>query len=199
MKTSRNSDPKPGTHAVRVALHTLGAGCVFAGASPWVNLLGFDPAAIAGGETWRLLTGHIAHLSWPHAAANALGLGIALTVLYELVTVRALLASVLFIVVGIDAIFMLPGFQTGGEFAGFSGVLYGLAALISCLLIGKLSLWAAGIATTLAASVAFSLAGWSPWGFETAAGTHVAGMVLGVTAGTWLRLNVSSPGKTVPR
>ena len=199
MKTPENFNPKPGTHAVRVALHTLGVGCVFAGASPWVNLLGFDPAAIAGGETWRLLTGHIAHLSWLHAAANALGLGIALTVLYELVTPRALLASVLFIVVGIDAIFMLPGVQAGGGFSGFSGVLYGLTALISYLLVGKLPLWAAGIATALAASLAISLSGWSPWGFETASGTHMVGIVLGVTAGTWLRRSVSSPGKTVPR
>ena len=199
MNTSGKFDSKPRTYLVRLGLHALGAGCVFAAASHWVNLLGFDPAAIAGGEWWRLLTGHISHLTWQHAVVNAFGLGMVVTILYELVTPRALLASSLFIIVGIDAIFMLPGFRTGGEFVGFSGVLYGLAAQTSCLLVGIASRWAAGIATALAVSVAFSLSGWSAWDFETAAGTHVAGVVFGVAAGTWLRRIVSHPGNLVSR
>ena len=199
MKTSRKPDPKIGTYLVRLALLTLGAGCVFVAASPWVQQLGFDPDAILRGETWRLLTGYISHLSWPHAAANALGFGVGLTVVYELVTLRTLLISVLFIAVGIDAIFLLTSLREGGEFAGFSGILYGLAALIACLLIGKASVWAIGIAAALAGTVAFSLADLPPWGFETATGTHVAGIFLGGIVGCWLRLHNSSPERTAWR
>lgn len=35
--------------------------------------LRFDRNAILSGEVWRIFTGHLAHLSWPHLAMNLLG------------------------------------------------------------------------------------------------------------------------------
>lgn len=188
MKTSRVSNPRPKTLLFRFTLLTLGACCAFATASLWVNQLAFDPEAISRGEIWRLLTGYFAHLNWFHATANALGLGIAVAVLGELISLRIFLGSALFIALGTDAIFMLPSFQFAGGFVGFSGILYGFAALIAILLIGKATGWAAGIVVAIVISVAASSFGFSPWAFETATGTHIAGLVLGGLSGVWIRL-----------
>ncbi len=38
--------------------------------------LRFDRNAILSGEVWRIFTGHLAHLSWPHLAMNLLGLAL---------------------------------------------------------------------------------------------------------------------------
>ncbi|KPJ91987.1 MAG: hypothetical protein AMJ55_10505 [Gammaproteobacteria bacterium SG8_15] len=38
--------------------------------------LRFDRNAILSGEVWRLFTGHLAHLSWPHLTMNLLGLAL---------------------------------------------------------------------------------------------------------------------------
>lgn len=39
-----------------------------------VHLLQYDRAAIAAGQWWRLLTAHLVHLSWRHAALDLAGL-----------------------------------------------------------------------------------------------------------------------------
>ena len=181
---------------LRLALLATAAGCTFTAATPWVAQLGFDPAAIARGEAWRLLTGHIAHLNGLHAMANALGLGLALTVLAELATPRALFGATLFIAAGIDAVFLLAEFGSGDGFAGFSGLLYGLAALTACLLVRTARAWAVGIAAVTVVSLTAGLSGWSPWGFETATTTHVTGVVLGFFAGAWLRRTATPTAQT---
>ena len=38
--------------------------------------LRFDRNAILSGEVWRIFTGHLAHLSWPHLTMNLLGLAL---------------------------------------------------------------------------------------------------------------------------
>ena len=38
--------------------------------------LAYDRSALAGGQLWRLLTGHFVHLGWPHAALNLAGLAL---------------------------------------------------------------------------------------------------------------------------
>ena len=37
-------------------------------------LLQYDRAALATGEWWRLVTGHLVHLGWDHLALNVAGL-----------------------------------------------------------------------------------------------------------------------------
>lgn len=189
MKTSAKPVSELGNFLLRFGLLALSAGLVFAAALPWLNHLGFDPAAVAEGEIWRILTGHIAHLSSPHAAANALGLGLSLTVLLELARPRTICSAAVFVAAGISTVHLLIDFPSGSEFAGFSGILYGLAALIACLLVGSSAAWAVGIALALVASIAISLSGWSPWAFETATATHVSGGVLGAFAGAWFRIH----------
>ena len=38
--------------------------------------LRFDRAAIAGGQVWRLVTGHFVHLGWSHTVMNVAGLAL---------------------------------------------------------------------------------------------------------------------------
>ena len=188
MKTSPNPGSEPRILLLRFGVATVAAGLTFAAASPWLNHLGFDPAAIARGEVWRFLTGHVAHLSWPHTVANAVGVGLSIAVILDLAKPRTVCASLLLIAAGIGAVHMLVDFRFGNQFAGFSGILYGLAALIACLLWATSKAWAAGIALALIASIAFSLSGWNPWGFEMATATHVCGVAFGAAAGAWLRI-----------
>lgn len=44
------------------------------GGAPWRDLLRYDRAGLMAGQWWRLLTGHIVHLGFEHAALNCLGL-----------------------------------------------------------------------------------------------------------------------------
>ncbi|GMR17126.1 MAG: hypothetical protein BMS9Abin32_184 [Gammaproteobacteria bacterium] len=44
------------------------------GGPAWQQALRFDRDGIAGGQFWRLLSGHFVHLGWPHAAMNIAGL-----------------------------------------------------------------------------------------------------------------------------
>lgn len=189
--------PRPGvwSRLRRFGLLALAAGIVFATASPWLDPLGFDPAAVARGDVWRLLTGHIVHLSWPHIVANALGLGLSIAVLLELATPRAICGAALFIAAGISAVHLLVDFPSGSEFAGFSGILYGLTALAAFLLAGNDAAWAACIALALVASTAFGLSGWNPWGFETATAAHVTGGASGIAVGIWIRIHGSSQSR----
>ncbi len=54
----------------------------------------YSRAALADGELWRLLTGHLMHFSWPHLAADA-GAFLLLGVLIERVQGRATFAGLL--------------------------------------------------------------------------------------------------------
>lgn len=40
-------------------------------AGGWRDGLLYDRAAVAGGEWWRLWTGHLVHFGWPHCVADA--------------------------------------------------------------------------------------------------------------------------------
>ena len=93
----------------------------------------YDRAAIASGEIWRLATGHLVHLDWNHLALNAaafVGLGYLIETdghkgRHNLLTVSA--AGVATISA---ALYLLS--PATALYAGISGVLNGLFALV-CL------------------------------------------------------------------
>ncbi len=63
--------PSPGWPATAAAAVLL---ALAAAGEPWREALRWDRARLAGGEVWRLLSGHLVHLDLAHALVNALGL-----------------------------------------------------------------------------------------------------------------------------
>ena len=78
------------------------------------------------------------------------------------------------------------------DFAGFSGILYGLATMAAFVL-RKRSPWLAGsIAVVLVAGIVAGIAGYSrPWTADVAVHTHGVGVGVGAWLGNWIRRNPS--------
>lgn len=96
-----------------------------AGGAGVAEVLRYERAAIAGGEVWRLVSGHFVHLGWAHCLLNVGGVAALATILPA--PLRAWRCSLLLgALIGLVLFATLPGLQ---HYAGFSGVNYGLAAL----------------------------------------------------------------------
>jgi rhomboid family GlyGly-CTERM serine protease len=93
----------------------------------WQSHLEFQHRAIAEGELWRLLSGHLLHLGWQHLSMNLLGLWLiwAMLLRFEpnLHCAPALILLGLGTSLGLD--FLSPEIAW---YRGFSGVLHGLLA-----------------------------------------------------------------------
>lgn len=169
------------------ALAVLAAGVQAAGPSAFA-LLVYSRPAVAQGELWRLVTGHLVHAGAAHLFWNLAGLALVWTALGPRLGAGAWLATAAATAVGSSAgIFVLhPEIRV---MAGLSGVLHGLMAagavaairggrpmawLLLAVLAGKVA-WematgvAAGPGATLSAPVAFP--------------AHLWGAVLGALAG----------------
>lgn len=136
----------------------LGSACaVFAvaclGGDRWRLALRYERAALADGEWWRIVTAHLVHLGWVHAALNLVGLALCLSLatqaghsrgertLGSVATGPSASASA-----GLDSVWsalgvliLLMAGVSGGlwifspgivHYVGFSGVLYGLLVLV---------------------------------------------------------------------
>lgn len=95
------------------------------------QVLRYDRVAVMDVELWRLLSGHLVHLSWNHLVLNIAGL-VLLSLLFETAwqakdIVLGGLFSALLISLGIYLLF--PGI---GWYVGLSGVLHGWFA-IACI------------------------------------------------------------------
>src|SRR5690606_24583672 len=88
-------------------------------------LLRYDRAGLANGEVWRMLTAHVVHLGWLHAAMNLAALGIIRFLIADAFSpgdwVGASAASALGIVAALY--FLSPEIDW---YVGLSGVLHGL-------------------------------------------------------------------------
>ena len=92
-----------------------------------VTMLQYERAAIAKGEAWRLLTSHLVHLGFVHAALNAAGLALLWALFFRQYSVRQWLMVGLASVIAIDAGLWL--FDSDVEwYVGLSGVLHGVMA-----------------------------------------------------------------------
>lgn len=89
--------------------------------------LAFEPAAIRAGEAWRLVTGHLMHLGWPHFALNAAGLALVWTLVGNAYRpagwILIILASIAAIDLGLWT--FNPELQW---YVGLSGALHGVLA-----------------------------------------------------------------------
>ncbi|WP_232346393.1 rhombosortase [Cupriavidus sp. USMAA2-4] len=110
----------PGFLAIAVLLLALQAGGPAVAAA-----LRYERAAIAGGELWRLLSGHFVHLGWAHCLLNAGGL-LALAAILPAPLRAGRCCLLLGGAIGIALFAALPDLQ---RYAGFSGINYGLATL----------------------------------------------------------------------
>lgn len=119
-----------GVPRASVALAAL-VTALFLLAGPAPDLLVFDRQAIAEGQAWRLVTGHLTHSDGSHLAMNLLGLGL-LGVLFERHSPNwGLLFGISAGVIDASLWLFQPGLE---KYCGLSGVLYGLlaAGLVAC-------------------------------------------------------------------
>ena len=87
----------------------------------------YDRTALAGGQWWRLLTAHIVHLDFDHAAINSLGLVLMWALFARDYRPPQWLAIVLGSIAAIDAGLWLRD-STVNWYVGSSGALHGIMA-----------------------------------------------------------------------
>lgn len=78
-------------------------------------------------EPWRLFTGHLIHLSWPHLVMNMAGLAVVWALLSPAMGLRNWMATILVTGAGATAGLLLFSPQVAW-YAGFSGILHGMLA-----------------------------------------------------------------------
>ncbi len=89
--------------------------------------LRYDRVAIIHGESWRLVSGHIAHLGWQHFALNGCGLVLVWFLVGRAFEARYWVTVIAIIVAAIDVSFWFlnPSLYW---YVGMSGLLHGLLA-----------------------------------------------------------------------
>lgn len=169
------------------ALLLLSAVLQFSGLTP---ALRYSRDAIAAGEIWRLLTGHLLHLGAAHFVLNAVGTILAAALVgaqvRPLTWVGVWLACAFSVSAGLW--FLQPGV---GWYVGLSGVLHGLivAGAVAGLGDCRERLFAAAVLVAIAAKL-----GWEQWsgampGTAALAGgsvvteAHLYGAIGGLIAG----------------
>jgi rhomboid family GlyGly-CTERM serine protease len=111
---------------VPLALALVGAAAALFGPEAQ-ELLRYERAAIANGEFWRLLSGHLVHLGNPHLLLNLAGLLMVWLLVGRLYTTRDWLLVVFVSVLAMDAGFWF--LDTGMRwYVGLSGLLHGMLA-----------------------------------------------------------------------
>jgi rhomboid family GlyGly-CTERM serine protease len=165
----------------------IGMSMVIYQSSALSSLLVFDRLAIDQGEFWRLLTGHLVHLSSTHLFANVLALGVVGSVIERLrLPGNAALPVVMALGISIVLYIYEPQLIVYG---GLSGIIYGLATYLalfglgyrrykaaSALLLGTM-LWS--IARGLLSGEAGTLIP-RPEPFQSVPLSHLAGLVAAV-------------------
>jgi len=162
----------------------------FLTAAWWLPTLAFERSAVLRGEFWRMATCHLTHLDLKHALLNALGFGLVFAVLRDTLSLKAIVASSIILASTISLASVLLWVDI--DFAGFSGILHGLAAM-AVFALRKRRPWLAWlVAILLAAGIVAALAGYSrPWTADVAVHTHVVGIAVGAALGRWIERNPS--------
>lgn len=147
----------------------------------------YSREGIAGGEVWRLVSGHLVHLGWSHFLMNVLAFAGIWLLVGASFSLRQWLLIFLLVIAGIDIGFWLFEPQLRW-YVGLSGVLHGL------LLAGLLASWrsrpaeSALLGALLAAKLIYEqIHGPLPGSAATAGGAvvvnaHLYGAVAGVAA-----------------
>ena len=83
---------------------------------------------ISTGESWRIVTAHWVHVGWLHLLLNGLGLMVCVSLIKPEWSVRRWLVNSIVMAVGISIMLTLYNPEVR-DYAGYSGVLYGLYVL----------------------------------------------------------------------
>jgi rhomboid family GlyGly-CTERM serine protease len=170
-----------------LAVVTIVVGLAGQEASTWLR---YDRQAILAGQIWRLFTGHLVHLGWPHLLVNLAGLAVVWALVGSALSnsrwVATSLACALAVSLG-----LLVFSPTVARYVGLSGVLHGLmaaGAVVQCRAGMQKAWWVLGV---LAVKLAWEqLAGPLPGSASAAGGriivdAHLYGALAGLLA-AWL-------------
>jgi rhomboid family GlyGly-CTERM serine protease len=147
----------------------------------------YDRDALAAGEAWRLITGHLVHLGWGHLWPNLLALVVMASLFEEVLSTRAWAAVSLAAALSIDlGLYVLePQVQW---YVGLSGVLHGVVACGALLLARRRSTVGVLLAIGLAGKLVFEqVVGPVPFTQASVGGpvitaAHLYGAAAGATA-----------------
>jgi rhomboid family GlyGly-CTERM serine protease len=150
--------------------------------------LEYDRGAVAGGELWRLVTGHLTHLSGEHLLWDALTFAV-LAAACERRGRWRLAATLAVSAMAIPAaLFVLePGLAV---YRGLSGLDMALAGLLAATELRRGSRWAMAALLALGAKLAYELATGAVLfvaleGAEAVPLAHAVGAGAGVCVGLW--------------
>lgn len=157
--------------------------------------LRYARSAIADGEAWRLVTGHLVHLGWSHFLMNALALGAIWALVGRHLPAARWWAVLALVMAGIDAGFWWLGPHLDW-YVGLSGVLHGL--LVAGLLagFGEARAEALLLLVLVTAKLAWEQVFGALPGSASAAGgpvvveAHLYGALAGAAAGACLQIRV---------
>jgi rhomboid family GlyGly-CTERM serine protease len=116
---------------------------VLAVAGDWGReALRYDRGAIAAGQVWRLISGHLVHLGWPHFLLNGAGLLLIFQLVGSRFSLPQWLSIALVTIIAIDTGFWLWQPQLLW-YVGLSGLLHGFlaAGAVAGLRTGQLDYW----------------------------------------------------------
>ncbi len=128
-------------HALPVALALLATLLALFG-EPAARVLRYQRDAILAGQWWRVISGNLVHLGWPHLALNLAGLLLVWLLFHRSLGARDWLIVTLVSAIAVGGGLML--FDPGLEwYVGLSGVLHGLfaAGLLAALMAGNRADW----------------------------------------------------------
>ncbi len=91
-------------------------------ASLWLR---YDREGILAGEVWRIITGHLVHLGWPHLMMNVIGLLLIWLLFGHIIKQNRwlIICLVSTLAISIGLLLFNPALQW---YVGFSGVLHGM-------------------------------------------------------------------------
>jgi rhomboid family GlyGly-CTERM serine protease len=163
------------------------------------EFLRYERAAIASGEIWRLVSGHLVHLGNPHLLMNLAGLLLVWLLVGRLYSTRDWLLAAAFSILAMDAglWFLDPDIRW---YVGLSGLLHGLLAAGAIGGFRALPGESVVIGALIAAKVGYEqLVGPLPGSESTAGGAvvvnaHLYGALGGVLFALLFRRRVRTPG-----
>ena len=188
-----------GTHTQAVAGIWLAVALACAAATARPELLTLDLGRLAQGEWWRLLTGHLVHLSWRHYALDLAALGLVLRLCLTTGTTGKRLAATALLSMATASLALLL-FRPVEVYGGISAVTVGLLATAALdLLAGGTRLSGVALLLALAAKIAAEGAGLSASAVPPVWQAHLAGAAAGVAVAVSHVLSRSTNLPLVPR
>jgi rhomboid family GlyGly-CTERM serine protease len=136
------------------------------------ELLRYDRVWIGQGEFWRLISGHFAHLSWPHLALNSAGLMLVWYLVGPNFKTRSWLLVILVTIATMDVAFWLMNPHLYW-YVGMSGLLHGMLLAGIVIRLPALDLESGVLLLLLVAKISYEQFGGPVPGSEATSGGPV--------------------------